>query len=193
MDDAGLIEGVSDLVNRAARLSTELDGAHRLLDALDVPREHYSLGKMRTLDLPGRIRALSRQGNRPILPLPRHVQQQLTPDGVPEKVRVLAASDILSITARHFGYNEGVLLGRERLARVTRPRQVAMYLIREHTLLTYPSIGRIFKRDHSTIQYGVNRIREALRLGDGSVCRAVAEIEVELGLKTPEEPQPPPE
>ena len=41
-------------------------------------------------------------------------------------------------------------------------RRVAMYLVREHTDLSYPAIGRLFHRDHSTVFAAVRSVRAAV-------------------------------
>lgn len=52
----------------------------------------------------------------------------------------------------------------DRRARViARPRQVAMYLCRHLTPLSFPEIGRLFgKRDHTTCLHAVRRITELM-------------------------------
>jgi chromosomal replication initiator protein len=63
------------------------------------------------------------------------------------------------------------LLSRSRAARVTWPRQVAMYLARELTDTTLPSLGRQFGgRDHTTVLHAHQRI--ARRLHDDDDARA---------------------
>lgn len=43
---------------------------------------------------------------------------------------------------------------------VCRVRQVGMYLMRQHTDLSYPAIGRMFgNRDHTTVLHATNKIR----------------------------------
>lgn len=44
-----------------------------------------------------------------------------------------------------------------------RPRQIAYYLGREITGLSYPQIGRYFNRDHTTVIAGVRRIRSLIQ------------------------------
>ena len=46
---------------------------------------------------------------------------------------------------------------------IARPRQVAMYLAKQLTQLSLPDIGRRFKRDHSTVLYGIRRIEGLMR------------------------------
>jgi chromosomal replication initiator protein len=54
---------------------------------------------------------------------------------------------------------------------VARPRQVAMYLTRELTPLSFPNIGRLFgRRDHTTAMYAADIIEK--RMVDDSELRA---------------------
>jgi len=59
------------------------------------------------------------------------------------------------------------------------PRQVAMYLIRKHTKSSFPSIGRIFKRDHTTALYAYNKVQENYRK-EGKTQKDIVLIEDHL-------------
>lgn len=62
------------------------------------------------------------------------------------------------------------------------PRQIAMYLARELTMKSFPTIARAFgDRDHSTIMYGVRKI-ENLSIADACLRRLIASIGSELGV-----------
>jgi len=66
------------------------------------------------------------------------------------------------------------LLSRSRATRVTWPRQVAMYLARELTDTTLPSLGRQFGgRDHTTVLHAHQRI--AQRVADDTAAREVVD------------------
>jgi hypothetical protein len=45
---------------------------------------------------------------------------------------------------------------------VSHPRQVAMYLARELTPLSYPSLARIFRVDHTTVLHGVRAVKKRI-------------------------------
>jgi chromosomal replication initiator protein len=65
---------------------------------------------------------------------------------------------IQDLVAEAFGVTREELLSPSRTARVAWPRQVAMYLAREHTHETLPAIGRHFGgRDHSTVLHACKR------------------------------------
>ena len=57
------------------------------------------------------------------------------------------------------------------------PRQVAMYLCRKLTGLSYPEIGRLFNdKHHSTVMYSVEKIQQ-LRDGDPEIDKVLTSIE----------------
>ena len=91
------------------------------------------------------------------------------------------ASDIITAVAEHFGYAEVLILGRRRPRSLTRARQVAMYLVREHTELSYCEIAHLFGRDHSTIIHAWNTIQHLMTQSKPlarSVEMIAAQIEV---------------
>ena len=63
--------------------------------------------------------------------------------------------------AEHFNVRLSDLIGPKRTRSIARPRQVAMYLAKQHTSRSLPDIGRRFGgRDHTTVMHGVRRIEE---------------------------------
>ncbi len=54
------------------------------------------------------------------------------------------------------------LMGISRNKYITIPRQVAMFIIKEELGLSYPMVGKIFNRDHTTVMYAHNKIRKLL-------------------------------
>lgn len=67
---------------------------------------------------------------------------------------------ILKTTARHFGANTMKLLSKNRSKSITIPRQIAMYLARKLTNLSFNEIGGyIGGRDHSTVMYSYKKIK----------------------------------
>jgi chromosomal replication initiator protein len=65
---------------------------------------------------------------------------------------------IQQMTCEAFGLTLDELVSQERTARVAWPRQVAMYLCREHTEQSLPAIGRRFgNRNHTTVMHACKR------------------------------------
>jgi chromosomal replication initiator protein len=56
------------------------------------------------------------------------------------------------------------------------PRQVAMYICKQKTGLSYPEIGKVFNdKHHSTVMYSVDKI-EKLRSSDPDLDRTLARM-----------------
>ena len=67
------------------------------------------------------------------------------------------------LTCEAFSISREELLSSGRSGRVAWPRQVAMYLAREHTGETLPAIGREFGgRNHTTVMYACRRAGERI-------------------------------
>jgi chromosomal replication initiator protein len=68
-------------------------------------------------------------------------------------------SDILKAVAAHYGLRVSDMKARSNAKPIAFPRQVAMYLCRRLTGLSYPEIGRLFNdKHHSTVMHSVEKI-----------------------------------
>jgi chromosomal replication initiator protein len=68
-----------------------------------------------------------------------------------EESAEISPDHIMGETARYFSLSVNDLLVKSRLSSLIEARSIAMYLCRELTELSYPEIGRIFNRHHSTV------------------------------------------
>jgi chromosomal replication initiator protein len=81
--------------------------------------------------------------------------------GMPMRHAQVSADDIMTLITSEFAIAARELTGKSRTQTVSLPRQVAMFLLREHTENSLEDIGRIFgNRDHTTVLYAVTKIRE---------------------------------
>ena len=69
---------------------------------------------------------------------------------------------IVGLAADIFGVTVRDVLGGDRSRKVVRPRQVAMYVARKRTGMSFPQLGEAFGRDHSTVQYAVRQVNASL-------------------------------
>ncbi len=80
-----------------------------------------------------------------------------------ERPAALTVEVIQDITADAFGLTRDELLSPSRAARLAWPRQVAMYLAREHTGETLPAIGARFAgRGHTTVLHAYRRTAQRI-------------------------------
>jgi chromosomal replication initiator protein len=118
-----------------------------------------------------------------VLATSRLTHQSLTPEVVEAALnnllpqhRKLAPDQIIDEVARHFGIEVAALRGRNRSRAVARPRQIAMYLIREETGESLPRIGALLGgRDHTTILHGCERIADLMET-DSDIRREVVSL-----------------
>jgi chromosomal replication initiator protein len=94
------------------------------------------------------------------LELAQNVLQSLLPDGIEARV----TSDlVISIAAEYFDVTAEEICSSSRSRPLVNARQMAMYLCRELTDLSLPKIGERFGgRDHSTVIYANNKVRELM-------------------------------
>ena len=77
------------------------------------------------------------------------------------KVRLI---DIQNLVAKHYGITRHDILSQRRQNKITMPRQVAYWLSKTTTLMSYSQIGRRFgPRDHTTIMHGVQKIERMMQ------------------------------
>ncbi|HEY3204049.1 MAG TPA: chromosomal replication initiator protein DnaA [Thermoanaerobaculia bacterium] len=72
-------------------------------------------------------------------------------------------SEILKAVASHYGLRVSDMKAKSNARPVAFPRQVAMYLCRKLTDLSYPEIGRLFNdKHHSTVMHSVEKIERMI-------------------------------
>lgn len=81
-------------------------------------------------------------------------------DTKPEPIKI---EKIISEVAHTYNVSESDILSNKRTAELVLARQVAMYISRETTDLSFKAIGESFGKDHTTVLYNVNRIEEFLK------------------------------
>jgi chromosomal replication initiator protein len=103
------------------------------------------------------------------------VQQTLAGTGQPTSP-ACDVSTIVKRVAAAFGVDEKAMLGASRLRGVLKPRQVAMYLVRELTGLSLPRIGAVFGgRDHTTVLHSCRKVEDEMT-SDMGLAKQVSEL-----------------
>ena len=87
---------------------------------------------------------------------------------------------IQNLVASYFNLNIQELLSPRRSRSLARPRQIAMYLAKQHTTNSLPDIGRKFSnRDHTTVIHAVKKIDELIKK-DNDIRQNVIELKKKL-------------
>jgi chromosomal replication initiator protein len=143
------------LVSKAEQLGSRL--------GLDVAEFIAKQARRNVRELEGalhRIVAFSALHGRPInLELAFETFQGMEP----ESKKKVDISTIQALVAEHFALKKADLKSQKRKRSLSLPRQLAMYLVRKHTLTSFPEIGSLFGgKDHSTVLYAVKKISKDL-------------------------------
>ena len=93
----------------------------------------------------------------------------------------LTPDEIIQTVANFFNIKVADIKGKRRLKQFVRPRHIAMWMIRKHTDLSFPDIGRVFNdRDHATVQHACKRVRSLLER-DADTVNTIRLLERNLG------------
>lgn len=94
----------------------------------------------------------------------------------PPPIRTRCTVDTIQrVVARRFGLSHAELVSSARHKRISYPRQIAMYLSREMTDESIPSIAKRFNREHSTVIYAHRKIAGEINQG-AAVARHAKEL-----------------
>lgn len=69
---------------------------------------------------------------------------------------------ITTFVAKFYNLNLEDMKRRTRKSEIAKPRQIAMYLLRDMVGLSFPSIGRTFGLDHTTVLYAFEKISDQI-------------------------------
>ena len=65
---------------------------------------------------------------------------------------------LLDLICDYFSVDKAEMLSERRARVITDKRHVAMWCYKKLTPYTYPQIGRIFNRDHTTVAYACDKV-----------------------------------
>jgi chromosomal replication initiator protein len=98
-------------------------------------------------------------------PLSAELAEQVLGDLIGDtQPRVITPQLILDATSKMFSYSIEEIIGKSRRRPLVTARQVAMYVFRELTDMSYPAIAREFGgRDHTTVIHAVEKISALMK------------------------------
>jgi chromosomal replication initiator protein len=106
-------------------------------------------------------------------PLSLDLAKETLRDILPEGDRRVSSADVIKFVARHYGLKVSEIKSKSNQKQIAFPRQVAMWMCKRLTELSYPDIGRQFNdKHHSTVMYSVEKI-DKLREGDAEFAQTL--------------------
>ena len=94
-------------------------------------------------------------------PLSLLLAKETLKDILPEEGKKPASAEIIKIVARHYDLKVSEIKSKSNSRQIVIPRQVAMYLCKKLTDLSYPEIGKLFNdKHHSTVMYSCETVQK---------------------------------
>ena len=91
----------------------------------------------------------------------------------PSEKKTVTPELILNVVAEHYTITSEQIRSKLKSRNIAYPRQIAMYLCRELTSLSFDEIGSMIGgRDHSTVHYAYNKVSDDIKR-DETVASAV--------------------
>jgi chromosomal replication initiator protein len=162
----GLITDIQppDLETRLAILRNKAERDHVQLSAevLEFIATHITTNIRELEGALIRVTAYASLNRVPVtVPMAQQLLGDLLTDSQP---RLLNPAELLSEMAGHLGYSVEALKGKSRQRPLVTARQIAMYIFRDLTDLSYPAIAREFGgRDHTTVIHAVDKIQRLMK------------------------------
>ncbi len=90
--------------------------------------------------------------------------------------KMVSVNELIKMVAEFYGLNSESLCDKTRRKEVVRPRQVAMYILREDFNISFPTIGeKMGGRDHTTVIHSCEKIKNDLKF-DKLLEQQIAEL-----------------
>jgi len=106
-------------------------------------------------------------------PITLSMAQQVLRSIMPAQERRISIESVIKAVAERFSLQPAQLKQKTNAHEISRPRQVAMYLVKELTTASLPEIGRAFGgKHHTTVLHSIRRV-DALRTTDPDINRLV--------------------
>ena len=100
------------------------------------------------------------------VPFTKALARQVLSDVVKMRGDGPSGKDIRKVVSAHFGISISSIDSDARTRSLSMPRQIAMYLCREMTPLSFPKIAELFKKDYSTVHHAYDKIKKEIETND---------------------------
>lgn len=84
-------------------------------------------------------------------------------DLYPDEDKIITPSQIIECISKEFQLKSSALFSKSNEKRVVTPRQIAMFLCKKLTNYSLVEISNLFKKNHSTVIYSINKIEDKIK------------------------------
>jgi chromosomal replication initiator protein len=156
------------------RSKADLEGVPLPDDVADFIAERVRSNVRELEGLLNRVIAFSMLTGRP---MSLALAMETLKDILPEEGKKPPPAEIIKAVAKHYDLKIAEIKSKSNARQIVLPRQVAMYLCKRLTDLSYPEIGKLFNdKHHSTVMYSVEKVQQ-MRESDPDLDRTLAGFE----------------
>lgn len=135
------------------------------IERIHVPEEvaYFIASRVKSniRDLEGCLIKLGAYSSLSGIPIEIEMAKSVLKDLINDEDRPITAEAIQKIVADYLGIKIQDIKAKKRTKEIANARQIAMYLIKQHTSLSLSEIGRIFGgKDHATVIYACKQVEE---------------------------------
>ena len=163
---------VPDLETRMAIL-TKLAADNNIKMPIDVIEFIASVYNKNVRELEGAFNTISAYTSINELPVTIDIVKKVT--GYNEVKKVVGVDEIISTVADFYNVSVDDIKSTNRIAKTAYARQVAIYLAKELTNESFPSIGGYFNRKHTTIMYSHQKVKSDIKI-DRHLSQDISEL-----------------
>jgi chromosomal replication initiator protein len=161
--EGGLIAdiGYPEYEMRLAIIKNKLQEANRNLDD-KVIELIASKMKKNIRELEGILKKILFHQERKQIEITKEIAEEIIEKSIQSMSRRVSDAQILNAVAEFFNISIEDLISHNRRKEVVEPRQIAMYLLRDMSELSYPYIGEKLGRDHTTAIHSYEKINQEI-------------------------------
>lgn len=93
-----------------------------------------------------------------------------------ESIQSITVTKIIDSVTKVTGVSFTNMIEKDRKTTIREARQIAQYLIRKHTTMSFTEIGHLFKKDHSSIIHSCKVVPDLIET-DERIVNKIVEIE----------------
>ena len=154
--------GEPDFETRLAILKTKLNARDRTLPE-DILTHVASIVKSNIRELEGALNRLLLRTTMSTAPLDLEEAKRILAQVAAAPRRFISPKKVIRTVAEFYDITEKDLFDRSRKKEIVKPRQIAMYLLREELKCSFPFIGeKLGKKDHTTAIHAYKKITAEL-------------------------------
>jgi chromosomal replication initiator protein len=161
--EGGLIAdiGYPEYEMRVAIIKSKLQETNHVLDDAVIDLIAKKI-RRNIRELEGIVKKILFYKDKKQVEITKEIAEEIIEKSTQSSSRFVSDNQIIKCVAEFFNISTEELMGRNRKKEVVEPRQIAMYLLRDISELSYPYIGEKLGKDHTTAIHSYEKINKEI-------------------------------